>query len=100
MNETRESTTERVTYRLRWIFEKEETTQKAFAEMLGIGNTQLNNWLVGKDRVSLEGSLKIYETFGISPDFLFLGRIETLPAHLSNSWAEYVRDSRSNSVND
>ena len=89
------SSTDQVTTRLRWLFDRQGLSQKAFADTAGIGQTQLNNWLVGKDRVSLEGALKLSRAYGVSLDFLYLGRVDTLSRQMANEWAVRSREQNS-----
>lgn len=100
MNEINEASIENVTKRLKWLFKSTGLTQKAFAASVGIGNTQMNNWMTQRGRIPLEGALKINKVYGVSLDFLYLGRADTLPAHLAKSWAEKSLESASRASKD
>lgn len=92
-----EAAPERVAVRLRWLRTHFGLKQREIAAMLGLGATQWNNWERGRDRLSLEGALKINQVFGISLDFLFLNRTDALSARLLTSWSDGDRESGSRS---
>jgi transcriptional regulator with XRE-family HTH domain len=97
MSQINESSPEIVAERLLWLRKHLELSQREFAQSLGILNTQLNNWEKGKQRLSLQGALKINSVYGTSLDFLFLGRADTLPHTLRIAWASRPRVSTSSS---
>lgn len=100
MQEYDEFRPERISKRLLW-FRKYLgiERQKDFADSIGTTATAYNNW--EKDRyLSLDGALKIASRYGLSLDFLFLNRLDTLSAQMRNSWLEYDRDSATSSSKD
>jgi transcriptional regulator with XRE-family HTH domain len=58
------------------------TTQRGFAEQLGIRSHQINVFERGRRRISLGVALLIREKFGISLDWIYCGDAAGLPAAL------------------
>ena len=56
--------------------------QTNFAKACGLRLTQLADWEAGRMRMSLEGSILIYNAYNVGPDYLFLGRKDGLPYKL------------------
>lgn len=46
-------------------------SQEKFAKMIGVNQTTVSKWLLGKKKPSFESVLLIYEKFGITPNELF-----------------------------
>ena len=46
-------------------------SQQAFAEILGINQTTVSQWLLGKKKPGYDSILLLYEKFGIQPNLLF-----------------------------
>lgn len=95
-----EATFHRIAQRLKWLRNHHKLSQREFAASVGIQPTQYNNWETARQRLSLEGALRINQIYGTSLDFLFLNRADTLPAHLFNSWTSAERDKNSNTSSD
>ena len=53
------------------IMQEKNLSQQAFAEILGINQTTVSQWLLGKKKPNYDSILLIYEKFGVEPDLLF-----------------------------
>ncbi len=95
-----ESTPSRVAQRLKRVRNYINVSQAEFAKAIGVSPTRYNNWERGRDRLSLQGALKINELYGTSLDFLFLNRVETLPINMMKALSESSLDEASNSSKD
>lgn len=80
------STPEEVAKRLIWIRDFLGLSQKEFATSIGATSAKQSNWERADNRLSMEGALRINKVYGISLDFLFLERAETLPPDFRNAW--------------
>ncbi|PHR61800.1 MAG: hypothetical protein COA43_01120 [Robiginitomaculum sp.] len=78
---------ENVAKRLSQLRKYLKLNQKEFAKSIDVGYTQYNNWEKAKQRLSLEGGLKINAVYGTTLDFLFLNRRDTLPHAMAVAFA-------------
>lgn len=46
-------------------------SQKKLADILGVNQTTVSQWLLGKKKPGYDSILQMYEKFGISPNILF-----------------------------
>ncbi|WP_156453365.1 helix-turn-helix transcriptional regulator [Polycladidibacter hongkongensis] len=92
MTNSDEFSHESVANRLIWLRKFLELNQKEFAHSIGVLPTQQNNWETAKQRLSLQGAIKINATYGTSLDFLFLGRVDTLPQNMRKAWISRPAD--------
>ena len=46
-------------------------SQQAFADILGINQTTVSQWLLGKKKPGYDSIMLLYEKFGIEPNLLF-----------------------------
>ncbi len=46
-------------------------SQQAFADTLGVNQTTVSQWLLGKKKPGYDSILLLYEKFGIEPNELF-----------------------------
>lgn len=53
------------------IMQERNLSQQAFAEVLGINQTTVSQWLLGKKKPGYDSILLLYEKFGIEPNLLF-----------------------------
>ena len=53
-------------------------TQSIWAEMHGFQRTQLNNWETGKRRIPVECAERLSDTYGLTLDWIYRGRIDGL----------------------
>ena len=83
---------ENVALRIKWIRKYFDLSQTEFAATIDAQITQYNNWELGRQRLSLDGALRINEVYGISLDFLFLDRREALPISMIKSLAKLPID--------
>ncbi|WP_068312802.1 transcriptional regulator [Polycladidibacter hongkongensis] len=91
MKQPAESESAQVSARLAWLRSHYSLEIKDMAADIDASYTQMINWLTGTQRLSLKGALAISTTYGISLDFLFLGRVESLPPELARSWMAFSR---------
>nr|WP_321457213.1 helix-turn-helix transcriptional regulator [uncultured Cohaesibacter sp.] len=75
-----------VAERLRWVRKQFSPDQKSFAESLGVDQKRYSNWETGTSRLSLQGALLISDRFGVSLDFLYFGRVDTLSQQMRKDW--------------
>lgn len=62
-----------------------DMTQRAWAERHGFNPTQYNNWERGVRRIPLEASEKLCKLYGVTLDFIYLGRRDGLSDTASKS---------------
>lgn len=55
-----------------------ELNQKDWAEKHGFNPTQYNNWIKGKRRIPVDASERLCDTYGLTLDFIYRGRIDGL----------------------
>lgn len=55
-----------------------DLSQKAWAEKHGFNQTQYNNWEKGTRRIPLEQAERLCSLYGLTLDFLYLGRRDGL----------------------
>lgn len=48
-----------------------ELSQQKFADILGVNQTTVSQWLLGNKKPGYDSIMLIYEKFGISPNALF-----------------------------
>ncbi len=46
-------------------------SQQAFADILGVNQTTVSQWLLGNKKPGYDSIMLIYQKFGIEPNFLF-----------------------------
>ncbi|MGH1414858.1 MAG: helix-turn-helix domain-containing protein [Pelagimonas sp.] len=61
-----------------------EPSQKAWAEKHGFGATQYNNWEKGSRRIPVEAAEKLCDTYGLTLDAIYRGRLDGLSEKLMN----------------
>ncbi|WP_153214461.1 helix-turn-helix transcriptional regulator [Tritonibacter litoralis] len=69
--------------RLRLLREHYNLPSKNFAEQAQVSAKSYSQWESGDFRISLDGALAICARFGVTLDFIYLGRIDTLPYSLA-----------------
>ena len=70
-------------------------SQTEFARRAGIGVTTMNNWEGGDYRVSLNGALRLRETYGLPLDFIYCGNVDMLPNKIASDLRLIPRESHS-----
>lgn len=55
-----------------------DMNQSGWAEKHGFGVTQWNNWEKGARRISVDAAERLCSTYGLSLDFIYLGRRDGL----------------------
>ena len=48
-----------------------EMSQQAFADILGVNQTTVSQWLLGKKKPGYDSIMMLYEKFDIEPNLLF-----------------------------
>ncbi len=64
--------------RLKHVRTAHGLSQHAFADRAGISGSALGNWELGQSRPSFEYAQAIADTYGLTLDFIFLGRTDAL----------------------
>lgn len=75
-----------IAQRLEWLRHYYAMSQKEFAKSLGILPTTYNNWLRGRQGLSLYGARLIKQRYNITLDFLFFGEADNLPEEVRTAW--------------
>lgn len=86
------SSADNVAIRLRWVRNHFGLSQTQFAASVDAKIKQYNHWEKGRQRLSLDGALRINAVYGISLDFLFLGRSDALPISMLKNLASLPRN--------
>ena len=55
-----------------------DLTQNAFAVKMGFNRSQYNNWATGRRRIPLEAAEKLAALYGLTLDWIYLGRRDGL----------------------
>ena len=63
---------------VRQAFSLAGESQKAFAERNGFEFTQWNNWEKGTRRISVDEAIKLAGLYGLTLDFIYMGRRDGL----------------------
>ena len=56
---------------IRQIMLDNKLSQQAFADIIGVNQTTVSQWLLGRKKPGYDSILAIYEKFGIEPNLLF-----------------------------
>jgi len=56
---------------IRQIMQEKHLSQQALANILGINQTTVSQWLLGRKKPSYDNILALYEKLGIMPNWLF-----------------------------
>ncbi|MGN1077159.1 MAG: helix-turn-helix transcriptional regulator [Candidatus Gallimonas sp.] len=56
---------------IKQILAERNMSQQKFAEEIGVNQTTVSQWLLGKKKPSYDSILGIYEKFGVEPNQLF-----------------------------
>tara|TARA_R110002126_G_scaffold63960_2_gene163987 strand:- start:1798 stop:2100 length:303 start_codon:yes stop_codon:yes gene_type:complete len=86
-----DSSAENVARRLIFLRKYLCISQKQFAIDLNTSAQHVSNWESARNRLSLQGALAIVEVYGVTLDFLFLNRYDTLPAQMRSAWLVFNR---------
>lgn len=63
-------------------------TQKEFAEKHKFPRTRYNHWERGVRRIPVESAAILEDRYGLTLDFIYLGRLRTLPHGLANTLSD------------
>lgn len=53
------------------IMQEKGLSQQAFADVLGVNQTTVSQWLLGKKKPGYDSIMLIYEKFDVEPNLLF-----------------------------
>lgn len=56
---------------IKQIMEERGLSQQAFAEVLGVNQTTVSQWLLGRKKPGYDSILMLYEKYDIEPNLLF-----------------------------
>ncbi len=56
---------------IKQVMQEQGLSQQAFADILGINQTTVSQWLLGKKKPGYDSIMLLYEKFGIEPNLLF-----------------------------
>ena len=56
---------------IKQVMQEQELSQQAFANALGINQTTVSQWLLGKKKPGYDSIMLLYEKFDIEPNLLF-----------------------------
>lgn len=56
---------------IKQIMEEKSYSQQKFADILGVNQTTVSQWLLGKKKPGYDSIMLIYEKFNIQPNLLF-----------------------------
>lgn len=56
---------------IKQILEEKSYSQQKFADILGVNQTTVSQWLLGKKKPGYDSIMLIYEKFNIQPNVLF-----------------------------
>lgn len=56
---------------LKQLMAEKGLSQQKLADLLGINQTTVSQWLLGRKKPGYDSILLLYETFGIEPNLLF-----------------------------
>lgn len=95
-----EAQADKVAARLKWFRKFLGLNQKQMAASLGAEPPKYNNWERGRQRLTLDASLKIHDVYGVGPDFFFLARTTQLPQNVYSAWSSRFDDNIAASNNE
>lgn len=56
---------------IKQIMQEKNLSQQAFANILGVNQTTISQWLLGNKKPGYDSILLLYEKFGVEPNLLF-----------------------------
>ena len=56
---------------IKQVMQDNDLSQQAFADILGINQTTVSQWLLGRKKPGYDSILLLYEKFDIEPNLLF-----------------------------
>ena len=56
---------------IKQIMQEKNLSQQAFADLLGVNQTTVSQWLLGRKKPGYDSILLLYEKFGVEPNWLF-----------------------------
>ena len=74
--------------RIRAFRESLNLSAKDFAKTNGFSPSQLANWEYGHRRISVDASMRLVDRYGLTLDYIYMGRLSSLPHSLAISLSE------------
>lgn len=89
-----------ISNRLRAVRAHYGMSSKEFAESADVPPKSYSQWESGDFRISIDGAMKIQSRYGISLDFIYVGRLDTLSNSLATelSSSPLIRQSSASTV--
>lgn len=56
---------------IKQILEENDFSQQKFADTLGVNQTTVSQWLLGRKKPGYDSIMLIHEKFGVTPNMLF-----------------------------
>ena len=56
---------------IKQIMQEQGLSQQAFADILGVNQTTISQWLLGNKKPGYDSIMLLYEKFGVEPNLLF-----------------------------
>lgn len=56
---------------IRQVMQEKNLSQQAFANVLGVNQTTVSQWLLGRKKPGYDSIMMLYEKFDIEPNLLF-----------------------------
>lgn len=83
---------ENVGKRVRWVREYFKIdSQVKFAKILGLSrSSNVNNWETGYSMLTRDAAITISQLYGITLDFLFLGKLDGMSADMVTSYTDFL----------
>lgn len=65
-----------------------DASQVEWAKMHGFSPTQYNNWETGTRRISIDSAMRLCRTYGLTLDYIYLGRVDGLSENAAKSLSQ------------
>lgn len=56
---------------IKQLMQEKDLSQQAFANILGVNQTTVSQWLLGKKKPGYDSIMLLYEKFDVEPNLLF-----------------------------
>ena len=83
--EIEQTESEAIGLRIRRFRESLSMSAKDFARANGFSPSQLANWEYGNRRISVDASMRLVTRYGLTLDYIYMGRLSSLPHSLATS---------------
>lgn len=68
-----------------------ELPPSVFADRAGIGRSTYSNWRAGTSRPELNQAMKLCDTYGLTLDYIYRGKLECLSARILDALAAHKK---------